>query len=397
MTRFDAFQGARYFPALDGLRALSIVAVIWHHVYDPAGPWGYLGVSLFFGISGFLITTLLLRERAASGTISLRHFYLRRTLRIFPLYYAVVALYTLLVLATERDSAAGRQFLENLPYFLTYTSNWFVDLGAGERVIFYFAWTLAVEEQFYLFWPAVVRYARRAAIPVLVMVGLVLLDQTTELLAAAGRIDATLLPIRIIVSIATPICLGCLAAFAAERRRSFELLERALGRGGAAPAALLAIPAAVALGAPMLLTHLLMVLLVLSVSLRQDHPLAALLAHRVPRYVGTISYGMYLLHMLSFNLVRRLLPDDWQSKAVLFLTVLAVSIAAATISYYAFERWFLRLKDRWRRPSTTRAVPRLTLLKPDAAARGVSSAAAVLNAAPARRGVASGAAPHTPE
>ena len=92
------FVETRHFPALDGLRGLSILAVIWHHAVDPAGIWGYFGVSLFFAISGFLITTLLLRERAATGRISLRNFYMRRTLRIFPLYYAVVALYVVVVL-----------------------------------------------------------------------------------------------------------------------------------------------------------------------------------------------------------------------------------------------------------------------------------------------------------
>src|SRR5262245_32214375 len=100
------FLGRSHFGALDGLRCISILAVIWAH-----GPGqratlfllrsGALGVDLFFVISGFLITTLLLRERRSTGSVSLARFYARRSLRIFPLYYAVLAIYTIAVLATN--------------------------------------------------------------------------------------------------------------------------------------------------------------------------------------------------------------------------------------------------------------------------------------------------------
>ena len=87
-----------------------------------------MGVELFFVISGFLITTLLLRERTANGRVSLKNFYARRTLRIFPLYCAALALYVIMVYVHERHSEAGQQFFHNLRYFATYTSNMFVDL-----------------------------------------------------------------------------------------------------------------------------------------------------------------------------------------------------------------------------------------------------------------------------
>jgi peptidoglycan/LPS O-acetylase OafA/YrhL len=90
-----AFRANNRFGSLDGLRALSVVAVIWHHSGGGmvASEWaqhGHHGVTLFFAISGFLITTLLLRERDRHGAIDLRAFYVRRALRIFPLYYAVL-------------------------------------------------------------------------------------------------------------------------------------------------------------------------------------------------------------------------------------------------------------------------------------------------------------------
>src|SRR2546421_12834986 len=91
------YLAAKYFPSLDGLRAISILAVIWYHVPELRPIWatGFLGVHLFFVISGFLITTLLLREKAATGSISLKKFYIRRTLRIFPAYYLTLGLFLL--------------------------------------------------------------------------------------------------------------------------------------------------------------------------------------------------------------------------------------------------------------------------------------------------------------
>jgi peptidoglycan/LPS O-acetylase OafA/YrhL len=144
------FQRTRFFPGLDGLRCLSIVLVLAYHV-SGMHSWflgrGYLGVSLFFAISGFLITTLL-REQDTHGQISLGRFYARRSLRIFPLYYAVLGIYVLLVVFAEKGVEERAEFFANLPSFLTYTSNWFVTLEPDKRIIFYFAWSLATEEQF---------------------------------------------------------------------------------------------------------------------------------------------------------------------------------------------------------------------------------------------------------
>src|SRR5262245_42024739 len=99
MGRYDEFRSRKTFASLDGIRCLSIVAVIWHHSVVGV-PWlpgterGFLGVDMFFVLSGFLIVTLLLRERDKTGAISMREFYARRALRIFPPYYALLAVLT---------------------------------------------------------------------------------------------------------------------------------------------------------------------------------------------------------------------------------------------------------------------------------------------------------------
>lgn len=118
-----------HFGSLDGLRALSVAAVIWQHSGGGmvAAEWaqlGHHGVMLFFAISGFLITTLLRRERDRHGVINLRAFYARRALRIFPLYFAVLSIYVVLVFVLERRSKVGQDFFSNLVYFATYTTLW---------------------------------------------------------------------------------------------------------------------------------------------------------------------------------------------------------------------------------------------------------------------------------
>ncbi len=342
------FLQCRYFDSLDGLRGLSILAVVWHHSGVHAGgiqSKGHLGVAFFFAISGLLITTLLLREQARTGTVSLPGFYLRRTLRIFPLYYAVIALYVLLVTVLERGTPAGAAFFENLPAYLTYTSNWFVDLSGGNRVIFYFAWSLATEEQFYLLWPSVVRYARTWYVPPAFMGGLLLLGEGARLGVERGWLSPEPLLVRVIVSVATPICLGCLAAYLLHRPSGFRVAWRLAGQPWSAPlaAALLVLVLAVD-AVPGVVVAAAMTLLIVTCSIRPDHLLRRPLEQRALRWIGTISYGMYLLHMLALNASRRLWPEAGAFGR--FALGAALAILLASITYRWFERPILSLKDR---------------------------------------------------
>jgi peptidoglycan/LPS O-acetylase OafA/YrhL len=347
---YQEFQRTRFFPGLDGLRCLSIVLVVAYHVSGVHSGFlgrGYLGVSLFFAISGFLITTLLLREHDTHGQISLGRFYARRSLRIFPLYYAVLGIYVLLVLLAEKGVKERAEFFANLPAFLTYTSNWFVTLEPDKpdkRIIFYFAWSLATEEQFYLMWPGVMRAARKAG-AALFMTGLLVISLWAPWAVAAGKLDNSLLWVRILASFAPPICLGCLAAMAVHSRQGFTQVYRVLGRTWVPPVALVAVLTCVAVDdTPFWLTSVLMTALVVSSCISTQHPLMPVLTFSWTRYIGTVSYGVYLLHMLAFNVVRRAVPE--QGFAVYFPLTLALSVLLAGVSFRYFESWFLRLKER---------------------------------------------------
>ena len=151
---------AGHLPGLDGLRALAVIAVLIFHLRATWLPGGFLGVDVFFVVSGFLITTLLLREVSRTGRVDLKRFWLRRARRLLPALTIVVVVATLAARFVEADLLVGigRQTLGAL----TFSTNW-LEIGAGSDYfhatspqLFMNFWSLAVEEQFYLFWPLVV-------------------------------------------------------------------------------------------------------------------------------------------------------------------------------------------------------------------------------------------------
>ncbi len=153
MTRTDAaeFDAARYFPSLDGMRAICVLLVMFNHVHVVVPGWiiGWLGVDVFFVLSGFLITTLLIREKERSGRVSLKAFYTRRFFRIVPVYLFTVLLYAVAVRVTH-DPVKAAQFNEALPWLLTFMQEY--RPGTTGNVLGH-AWTLGIEEKFYVFWP----------------------------------------------------------------------------------------------------------------------------------------------------------------------------------------------------------------------------------------------------
>ena len=128
VSAHSTYLNRRYFGSLDGIRGLAILAVVWHHTaprigWLPMSGRGFLGVDMFFVMSAFLIVTLLLREKDRTNKISLKKFYMRRILRIFPLYYGIILLFIILFGVVARSSDMAAPFFDALPYYLTYTSN----------------------------------------------------------------------------------------------------------------------------------------------------------------------------------------------------------------------------------------------------------------------------------
>jgi peptidoglycan/LPS O-acetylase OafA/YrhL len=357
---YEKFRGVRFFGSLDGLRALSIVAVMWLHAWwetpyytrleaMPVLRQGFYGVQVFFVVSGFLITTLLLRETERCGKISLRDFYIRRALRIWPLYYAVLGIYVVNALVFERDRVRAASFLHYLPSFATFTYTWFISAN-WPGGMFNLAWTLSTEEQFYFFWPIVLRFLRGVWSSVL-LIGIIALKLATDYHLTERVLPPGWLPTRIVQSIAIAICLGVLLAQALHRERGFRLLYRLLGWKWSAPVMLVAMLVCLAPARPLwLVTFLVTTALIGACVVREDNGLAWLLRLKPMAFIGTVSYGMYLLNSLCLHGVRGVLhPIGLAYPPAIFVITLGVTVAVAYLSHRYYESRFLALKERFSR------------------------------------------------
>lgn len=339
MICHSQYRSRRIFSGLDGLRALCVIGVVWHHcgarIPLPIASNGFLGVDVFFALSGFLIVTLLLRERDRHGRISLRDFYMRRTLRIFPLYYGI--LLGLLLLHTLAPFTTTQYAFDHAPYLFTYTSDLVVVPGALAV-----GWSLAAEEQFYLVWPTIERFGARAWW-VLGAVGI----------GVSQCFNFGVFPnygLEILQTTFTPILLGVGLAHALHDPKTFARLAPWLRSPVLRALTVVAVlvlanyPGDVA-GAPRLAFHIAVTALVAVVVTRQPGAKGILDAW-VLRRIGAVSYGVYLLHMFVMTLVTKAVPGPAYGT---FVMVMIGSWGAAELSYRGFERHFIALKHRFAR------------------------------------------------
>jgi peptidoglycan/LPS O-acetylase OafA/YrhL len=353
----DRFLGVRHFGSLDGFRCLCILAVITQHVAGsaiagyPITTRGFLGVDMFFVISGFLIVTLLLRERAKTGVISLKNFYIRRSLRIFPVYYGLFAV-LIVVFAMRRESVHRADFFHDLPYLLTYTADW-----VAMKSFMGIGWSLAAEEQFYLLWPPVEQYCKKWAMLVVMPLFLIL----NQLLNFGFFRDQ--IPGLIAIYTFTPICLGVILAHLLHNPRTFPVLAAALGRPFA-PLIYLAVLIVLCClpyetrGFLRLAIQLTMAALLGSCVIREDNLFAPFLRLKLIARMGVVSYGLYLFHMLCLIAIGSVLTRlDISRPILLFLLTTVVSYVVAEISFRFYEQPFLRLKNRFGDQHPTTASP----------------------------------------
>jgi peptidoglycan/LPS O-acetylase OafA/YrhL len=331
---------------------LSIGAVLVGHVADtqgaPAalsmlGHSGYLGVRMFFVISGYLITSLLLREKAAKGAISLRDFYARRTIRIWPAFYTYVCAVVLL-------AAFGLLQIQqhDIAYAATFTMNYHGDRAWALN----HTWSLAVEEQFYLLWPlglmALSRVAAgRVAVGVLIFVPLV----RALMWYTFGASDTAMT--REFQAVSDALAAGaCLAIFS-------DRLPRIRGYSEFVRSPVSALIGVVAVGvstysfkvSPGVFYVWMQSLANIGMVLALEYALAGergiifrFLNSRAVAYVGVISYSLYLWQELFLD------PTSWSWYAR-FPQNLVLTIAASLLSYYLVEKPFLRLGRRFRNRS----------------------------------------------
>jgi peptidoglycan/LPS O-acetylase OafA/YrhL len=320
-----------YMPQLDGLRAISVLAVLYTHYWPEPNwllgiYWGGIGVRCFFVLSGFLITTILLRDlQAAPFRVVWRNFIIRRAFRLWPLMIVAVSVAALTGLQTVRDG---------LLWHLLYLSNFFFVQAPDWKSVGYGAhlWSLSVEEQFYLLWPFVLFLLPRKAMPyvfaAMVPVAVIFwyaVDSTGYHVAADALLPASF------------DGLGCGALLAVISK------ERRLIAG----IALAGICIYLLLGSDLITMGASMVFVwVVAKAANGELPL---LANPVLRYIGVISYGIYVLHAFVIGWLWQLgLPLNQNAMAV---AAIAATIGLASLSWHFFERPFIRMGHSLRKPA----------------------------------------------
>ena len=367
----------RYIHSVDGLRAVAVIAVLLYHLGIDWIPGGFLGVDLFFVISGYVITGLILDSIARSGTLDLRAFYLSRIRRLVPALIAMIVFTTLFIGVYAPDTV--RRFIADVPYVLTGSMNWALVSrqqdyfeAIGRPPLLQHTWSLAVEAQFYLIWPLVLlfilRYFGKKNIPFAALA--IALASGVALFAYSIRIDSQESAISHVYFGTDTHSIGlflgsALAVSWQPQNLSKEITKRAqdfvdligvVGLLGLLSTFLfinesdptlyrIAFPLSAFFGCATLISVV--------------HPasrFAPLLSTRPLIWIGERSYGIYLWHWIVFQLTRPsidLVGDDWALYALRILIVFA--LADISLRYIEipvrrgyFELWFRGMKYRTR-------------------------------------------------
>ena len=365
----------RYIHSVDGLRAVAVIAVLLYHLGIDWIPGGFLGVDLFFVISGYVITGLILDSIEKSGGLDLRAFYLSRIRRLVPALVAMVVLTTLYIGVYAPETV--RRFLGDLPYVFTGTMNWALVNREqdyfetiGRPPLLQHTWSLAVEAQFYLVWPLVLLFVLRyfgkknisfVALAIALASGIALFLYSVQIDIKESAVshvyfgtDTHSIGLFLGAALAVSWKPQNLTKEISKRAQDFVDLIGVFGFLGLLSAFLFineSDPTLYRIAFP--LTALFGCATLISVI----HPasrFAPILSTRPALWIGERSYGIYLWHWIVFQLTRPsidLVGDDW---ALYSLRVLIV-FALADISYRYietpvrrgyFELWFRGMKYR---------------------------------------------------
>jgi len=373
---YESHQNRKYVPELDGLRAISVLLVVSQHMHDRV--WGWLaggrGVIVFFVLSGYLITTLALREESHRGCVSLTAFYIRRSFRIFPLYYVMLVAYCILIFVLHIDYERKALMLRSaMPWYLLYMQEvpFFYGLtdadGVMQRVSipFYQSWSLGIEEKFYLVWPLLAfalwrgKHATRFVGTTLLTVAFALVP-----LLGQGALGSCLFPYYY-------ISIGCLGALLLHDRVSVQHL-RPLGNGTWIYPALVFVLGVHFLrpwlrffksGDPRLVNYSADVLYPLAVALflicvvLGDGLVQRALRWPPLVFVGKMSYGIYLVHLLALNVAEKVVNRLWPAQgpagtlnvasAVALILACIFSVVAAYTLHRLIEKPCIEFGRRW--------------------------------------------------
>ncbi len=366
-----------YFRELDGLRFIAVLLVFVHH----AGPLfdepatgvigvirqgGWIGVDLFFALSGYLITRILVREWAKFGAVHLKAFWIRRILRIWPLYFFALFLgFAVLPLTSLLPPAFGSRIHLGLlarhgPAMGLFLGNVSVSLfGYPDQPFLAPLWSISVEEQFYFLWPVVLAFLPMRRAVVVAAAGLIVAPVVRYLLVELLHPDYLVIYVNTLAR-ADVILIGCLGGLIAELAPQVLLKLK-----GVATVAILILSVGV-LGGVMARFEVGDVRAPLSTALwysvlagaagftvaglvNSPELVRSIVGSPPMAWLGRVSYGLYVYHRLAIAVVQTGL--GWHG-GIAIVTAFALTVLTAATSYYFLERPFLQLKRRWTRVAT---------------------------------------------
>lgn len=355
-----------YYPALDGVRGIAILLVVVFHNYGFIDYFffGWLGVDLFFVLSGFLITGILLKT--VGKPKYLQNFYIRRTLRIFPLYYLLLIICLLVLPELDSLKPQTEYYTNNQFYFWIYAQNWLFALNPPENSNFLFhLWSLGVEEQFYLIWPFLILWIKKPKILLLIvsllLIGIMLFRSWLWIyqmegiqyfsLYAFSRIDG--------------ICIGCMLALI--NYINFEYIRKYTS--------LIVISIALLNFAFYFLNKIedfsypyypfigyttfgfIFAIVIYEATRVKSGILYIILTIPILRFIGKISYGFYIFHWPIYFLLNPIIYKSisplLQDQSYLLINMISATICTligfivSIISYYYFETPILKLKEKF--------------------------------------------------
>lgn len=346
----------------DGIRGLAVIAVILthlhflnllenYHILLPAfKPLinGTAGVQAFFILSGFLITMLLIKEKNKTGSISIRNFFIRRTLRIFPLYFVFLLLSTFLY------------FLDNQvtnPISLIFSWAYIYNFIPKSHYTSFMGhtWSLAVEEHFYLIWPFVFIFLFRLKFTSRIMwvVGLILLSQIAHLLLMALHVNNSYFVERWTFVAGSNILMGCLLSMIILSEEWGERFAKYSTKLVLGIAVCLYVSTALFISDDVVVTKLLapfirsicISIFILYIFTHQTSRLVGFLEIRFLKYIGLISYGIYMYQGLFLATgPERVAGVLWPPSQTVGLILL---VCVAPLSYHFFEKPFIELKSKF--------------------------------------------------
>jgi len=355
-----------YLPELDGLRFIAFLLVFIHNapsistskIWTAFHEYGWIGVDLFFCLSGFLITKLLVAEREQTGDINIRNFYIRRVLRIWPLYFIYIAIGLLFIFRTDGWDAVIAAHLAGLTTF-TYDVV-YIFLTYKTFAVFFHLWTISYEEQFYAVIPWAIRKISPGKVNKIRVYLFIIFIAGSAIRAMFIYFNAKhpavyMLPITHFEAILGGIAIG-LGLFD-------DLLDKINGVallliGLAFNAVVFTLPNTYEIGWSLMLTYPLVgagiTLIVFGIFKGTASPINRLLRNQLLVSLGKISFGLYIFHIASLSIIG-LIADgrlnnnapSAQNATIYFFGGLILTILFSILSYLTLEKPFLKLKERF--------------------------------------------------